>query len=45
MKSKKSLDRRQFIKNTTVSTVALTVPSIIPTHAFGANDRINTAVL
>ena len=45
MKSKKSLDRRQFIKNTAVSAIALSLPTIIPARAFGANDRVNVAVL
>jgi predicted dehydrogenase len=45
MKSNKSLDRRQFIKNTAASAVVLSFPTIIPSKAFGANDRINMAVL
>lgn len=37
--------RRDFIKKTAVASALLTVPSIIPAHAFGANDRVNAAVL
>jgi predicted dehydrogenase len=37
--------RRKFIKNSATAAAAITVPSIIPAHAFGANDRINAAVL
>ena len=45
MDKKKSIDRRQFIKNTAVSAVALSIPTFIPASVFGANDRINIAVL
>jgi predicted dehydrogenase len=38
--------RRSFIKKTAVvGSAALVVPTIIPSTAFGANDRINAAVL
>ncbi|MCE1198927.1 MAG: Gfo/Idh/MocA family oxidoreductase [Marinilabiliales bacterium] len=37
--------RRSFLQKTTAATALLTVPSIIPAHAFGANDRVNAAVL
>ncbi len=37
--------RRKFIKQTAAAAAVLTVPTIIPAHAFGANDRINAAVL
>lgn len=37
--------RRKFIKNSATAAAAVTIPSIIPAHAFGANDRINAAVL
>ncbi|QGY44123.1 twin-arginine translocation signal domain-containing protein [Maribellus comscasis] len=38
--------RRKFIKDSaTTAAAALAVPSIIPAEAFGANDRINAAVL
>ncbi len=37
--------RRKFIKNSAAAAAVLTVPTIIPAHAFGANDRINAAVL
>jgi len=37
--------RRTFIRNTAAATAVISIPSIIPAHAFGANDRINAAVL
>lgn len=37
--------RRDFIRNSAAATAALTIPTIIPAKAFGANDRINAAVL
>lgn len=37
--------RRNFIRNSAAATAAISIPSIIPAHAFGANDRINAAVL
>jgi len=37
--------RRTFIKNSATAAAAITIPSIIPARAFGANDRINAAVL
>ncbi|NQU53759.1 MAG: Gfo/Idh/MocA family oxidoreductase [Bacteroidetes bacterium] len=40
-----SQSRRNFIKNSATVAAAVTIPSIIPAHAFGANDRINAAVL
>lgn len=41
----KKQSRRKFIRNSAAATALLTVPTIIPAHAFGANDRINAAVL
>lgn len=42
----KNQTRRKFIKNSATATAAaLTIPTIVPAHAFGANDRINAAVL
>ncbi|MDD2598474.1 MAG: Gfo/Idh/MocA family oxidoreductase [Kiritimatiellae bacterium] len=37
---KTELNRRQFIKRTTVAAAALGFPALIPATAFGANDRI-----
>ena len=45
MEEKNQDSRRSFIKKSVVATAALTIPSIIPAHAFGANDRVNAAVL
>jgi predicted dehydrogenase len=45
MKTKQTLSRRSFIQNTATASVALTIPTIIPARAFGANDRIRAAVL
>ncbi|SIN80373.1 Gfo/Idh/MocA family protein [Algoriphagus halophilus] len=43
---KKDSSRRTFIKKTAIaSSAALIAPTIIPASAFGANDRINAAVL
>ena len=40
------LTRRSFIKKTTVAgSAAIVAPTIIPSKVFGANDRINAAVL
>ena len=41
----KNHSRRTFIRNTAVATAAISIPTIIPVKAFGANDRINAAVL
>ena len=45
MKKNMYESRRSFIKKTTFVTAAMSVPGIIPAHAFGANDRINVAVI
>lgn len=37
--------RREFIKKSATAAAVLTIPTIIPAHAFGANDRINAAIL
>ena len=37
--------RREFIRNSAVATAAISIPSLIPARAFGANERINAAVL
>ncbi len=41
----KNQSRRKFIKNSAAAAAMMSVPTIIPAHAFGANDRINAAVL
>ncbi|HEY5510252.1 MAG TPA: Gfo/Idh/MocA family oxidoreductase [Prolixibacteraceae bacterium] len=45
MEEKNQNSRRSFIKKSAVATAVLTIPNIIPAHAFGANDRVNAAVL
>ena len=45
MKTEKKIGRRQFVKKTAIVGAALSLPTIIPARAFGANDRINAAVL
>ena len=45
MEEKNKESRRSFIKKSAVASAVLTIPTIIPSHAFGANDRINAAVL
>ena len=37
--------RRSFIKKSAAATALLSVPTIIPSKVFGANDRVNAAVL
>lgn len=37
--------RRSFLKKSAVASAVMAGPSIIPANAFGANDRINAAVL
>ena len=39
------LSRRSFLKKTAVGSAAIVVPTVIPAKVFGANDRINAAVL
>jgi len=45
MKEKKSLTRRDFVQKSALGAAALTVPSVIPSRAFGAADRVTVAVL
>ena len=45
MKEKKIETRRSFIKKSAGAAALLTLPTIIPAHAFGANDRVRIAVL
>jgi predicted dehydrogenase len=46
MKEKKEpVTRRDFIKNSTGAAIALSIPTIIPSSAFGANDKAQVAVL
>ena len=37
--------RRSFIKKSAAATALLSIPTIIPSKVFGANDRVNAAVL
>lgn len=41
----KNISRRKFIKNTAGAAAVLSIPTIIPASAFGANDKVNHAVL
>jgi predicted dehydrogenase len=45
MHDKNQVTRRDFIKNSAGAAVALSIPSIIPASAFGANDRVRVAVI
>jgi predicted dehydrogenase len=45
MKEKKTETRRSFIQKSAGAAALLTIPTIIPKHAFGANDRVRVAVL
>ncbi|WP_247232353.1 Gfo/Idh/MocA family oxidoreductase [Telluribacter sp. SYSU D00476] len=45
MKHLDHLSRRDFIKNSAGAAAALTIPTIIPSSAFGANDKVRVAVL
>ncbi|GHB67779.1 Gfo/Idh/MocA family protein [Persicitalea jodogahamensis] len=45
MQNENQLNRRSFIKNSAGVAVALSLPTIIPARAFGANDRVSVAVL
>jgi len=45
MSNQNQLNRRAFIKNSAGVAVALSLPTIIPARAFGANDRVSVAVL
>lgn len=45
MKEKKVLTRRDFVQKSALGAAALTVPTVIPSRAFGAADRVTVAVL
>jgi predicted dehydrogenase len=45
MEEKNQESRRNFIKKSVIASAIVTIPTIIPAHAYGANDRINAAVL
>lgn len=45
MKDENPTSRRKFIKQTAGAAVAISLPTILPARVFGANDRINVAVL
>lgn len=45
MKAEKKVSRRSFIQKSAGAAALLTMPSIIPSEAFGANERIRVAVL
>lgn len=45
MLNENQLNRRRFIKNSAGVAMALSLPTIIPARAFGANDRVSLAVL
>jgi predicted dehydrogenase len=45
MNAENNIARRQFVKKTALAGAALSLPTVIPARAFGANDRINVAVL
>jgi predicted dehydrogenase len=45
MKTERNIPRRQFVKKTALVGAALSLPTVIPAKAFGANDRIHVAVL
>ncbi len=45
MKEKKTVTRRRFIQTSAGAAALLAIPTIIPRHAFGANDRVRIAVL
>ncbi|KAB7733164.1 twin-arginine translocation signal domain-containing protein [Rudanella paleaurantiibacter] len=40
-----SVSRRKFIQTTALGTAALGLPTLIPSSAFGANDRLRVAVI
>ena len=45
MNEKKVLTRRDFVQKSALGAAALTVPTVIPSRAFGAADRVTVAVL
>jgi len=40
-----TLTRRRFMKSTAAATAAITIPTIIPQRAFGANERLTMALI
>lgn len=45
MKNENQTSRRSFLKKSAGAAVALSLPTIVSARAFGANDRINVAVI
>ncbi len=45
MKKSKKFSRRDFIKKTSEAALVLSIPTFIPSSAFGANDKVQMAVL
>jgi predicted dehydrogenase len=45
MKEKNNVTRRSFIRKSAGAAALLTMPTIIPARAFGANDKVRVAVL
>ena len=45
MKEPENESRRSFLKKSVVAAAAMTMPTYVPAGVFGANDRINAAVL
>src|SRR5436190_21403218 len=45
MKKSKKFSRRDFIKKTSEAALVLSIPTFIPASAFGANDKVQVAVL
>ncbi len=41
----KNISRRDFVKSVSVATAAVAIPTFVPSTVFGANDRVNVAVL
>jgi len=45
MTKDRKIDRRKFMKNTAGAAALISLPTFIPSHVFGANDRVRVAVL
>ena len=45
MKEDRKMGRRKFMKNTAGAAAIISLPTFIPSHVFGANDRVRVAVL
>src|SRR3954469_19484115 len=45
MKKSKKFSRRDFIRKSSGAAMAMSLPYIIPSTAFGANDKVQVAVL